>query len=200
MRGPARVLGALGAAALVLAGVALAQEPPAPPVAAPPAPAPAESAATLPLPPEEPAPPVEPAPRAAATVAPEPEIPPPPPPPLTRPRFASAVLQATDKITAETLRFEARVNEPVRFKGVVITVHACETTAADELVPDAIAHMDVFSQPESRPGRPALAPRQTFRGWMFAGSPAIHPFEHPVYDLWLIACRTPAPVASPGHA
>jgi hypothetical protein len=34
-----------------------------------------------------------------------------------------------------------------------------------------------------------------FRGWMFASSPGLHPVEHPLYDVWLIACKTPAPVA-----
>ena len=37
--------------------------------------------------------------------------PPPPPPPPVRPRFQVAVLQAVDKVTAETLRFEAKVGE-----------------------------------------------------------------------------------------
>ncbi len=192
---------AAAAAMLVLAGAALAQEAQPPPPATPPADASAAAAADLAPPPEEAAPPPpERAARAEPQAVEAPETPAPPPPPLPRPRFAAAVLQATDKITAETLRFEAKVNQPVRYKGVVITVHACETTAADEAVSDSIAHMEVSSQPEGRPGKPALAPRQVFRGWMFAGSPAIHPFEHPVYDLWVIACRTPAPAAAAGSA
>jgi hypothetical protein len=32
-----------------------------------------------------------------------------------------------------------------------------------------------------------------FRGWMFADMPGLHPFEHPVYDAWLIACKTASP-------
>ena len=98
-----------------------------------------------------------------------------------------------DKITAETLRFEAKVGEPVRYKGLVLTVRACETTAADETAPDNIAYLEVQSQPLNSPGHAAAPPRQVFRGWMFANSPALHPFEHPIYDVWLIACRTAAP-------
>ena len=26
-----------------------------------------------------------------------------------------------------------------------------------------------------------------FNGWMFSSSPSIAPFDHPVYDIWLIA-------------
>ena len=203
-------LAALGAA---VAGLAMAQEittppktsapvkpaapatpttPPATPVATP-APAPLPPNAILAQAPvvstgDEPAP----KPAAAKTPAAEkpPEAPKPPPEPLKRPRFNAAIMQGVDKITAETLRFEAKVGEPVRYKGLILTVRACETTAADEGATDSIAHVDVQSQPEVLPGRVAAPPRQVFRGWMFASSPTLHPFEHPVYDLWLIACKT----------
>lgn len=112
--------------------------------------------------------------------------------PMKRPRFASAVLQAVDKTTAETLRFEAKVGEPVRYKGLVLTVHACEGAASDEGYTDSIAHVDVQAQPEALARQPA---RVVFRGWMFASSPGLHPVEHPLYDVWLIACKTPAPGA-----
>ena len=25
-------------------------------------------------------------------------------------------------------------------------------------------------------------------GWMFSSSPSIAPFDHPVYDIWLVGC------------
>ena len=28
-----------------------------------------------------------------------------------------------------------------------------------------------------------------FNGWMFSSSPSIAPFDHPVYDIWLINCN-----------
>jgi len=27
-----------------------------------------------------------------------------------------------------------------------------------------------------------------FNGWMFSSSPSIAPFDHPVYDIWLVSC------------
>ena len=27
-----------------------------------------------------------------------------------------------------------------------------------------------------------------FNGWMFSSSPSIAPFDHPVYDIWLVKC------------
>lgn len=117
------------------------------------------------------------------------------PDPIKRPRYGSAILQAVDKVTAETLRFEAKVGQPVRFKGLVVTVSACETTAPSEDVPDSIAHLTVLSQPE---GMTTAAAREAYRGWMYANAPAVHPFGHPVYDLWLIACKITSPPAAPG--
>ncbi len=170
---------------------------PTAPASAPPAPSTAPPSAASPA-----APPVATsaaAPDETAPTSPEaakaPEPPKPAPEPLKRPRFNAAILQGVDKITAETLRFEVKVGQPVRYKGLILTVHACETTAADEAITDSIAHVDVQSQPEVLPGRVAAAPRQVFRGWMFASSPTLHPFEHPIYDLWLIACKTAAPGA-----
>ncbi len=185
------------------AGLASAQEQPPARPASPPAPAaaPSPGAPTVPLMPPSalspeivaPGPPVQAdaAPRPAAPKT--PDAPTPPPEPLKRPRFSAAILQGVDKITAETLRFEAKVGEPVRYKGLILTVRACETTAADENINDSIAYVEVQSQPEVLAGRAVAPPRQIYKGWMFASSPTLHPVEHPIYDLWLIACKTAAP-------
>ena len=117
----------------------------------------------------------------------------PPAEPDKRPRRNAAVLQALDKVTAETLRFEADVGQPVRYKDLVFTVHACEENAPDEAQPGAYAHLEIDSQPKPPPGQPAPPARQLFKGWMFSNAPGVHPFEHPVYDAWLIACKTAAP-------
>lgn len=115
--------------------------------------------------------------------------------PMKRPRYAVAVLQALDKVTAETVRFEAPVNQPVRYKTLIFTVHACETTAPDENGSDAIAHMEIDNQPQAPAGAAQPPARQVFKGWMFASSPGLDPVQHPIYDAWLIACKTATPAA-----
>lgn len=114
--------------------------------------------------------------------------------PMRRPRYAVAVIQALDKVTAETVRFEAPVNRPVRYKTLIFTVHACETTAPDEDQSDAAAHIDILSQAKT-PTQETAPAREVFRGWMFASAPGLHLFQHPVYDVWLIACKTASPSA-----
>jgi len=115
--------------------------------------------------------------------------------PMKRPRYAVAVLQALDKVTAETVRFEAPVNQPVRYKTLIFTVRACETTAPDEAGSDAIAHVEIDNQPKGPDGAAPPPSRQVFRGWMFASSPGLNLFQHPIYDAWLIACKTDSPAA-----
>jgi hypothetical protein len=117
----------------------------------------------------------------------------PPEVPVRRARYDVAVIQAIDKVTAETLRFEAAVGRPVRYKSLVFTVRACERSAPDEPVNDSVVYMTVQSQPKPPPGKPTPPPRQAFRGWMYASSPGLHPLEHPVYDAWLITCRAAGP-------
>ncbi|MFI4973398.1 MAG: DUF2155 domain-containing protein [Caulobacterales bacterium] len=110
-------------------------------------------------------------------------------------RSPSAILEALDKVTAETLRFEAPVNQPVRYKTLIFTVRACETTGAGDPEPLASAYVVVESQPAALPGRAPPPRKPVYHGWMYANAPSLHPLEHPVYDAWLVACKATPPAA-----
>lgn len=109
--------------------------------------------------------------------------------PARRQRRRVAIIEAIDKITAESMRFEVEVGgRPVRFqKTLIFTAKACEVSAADEQVSDAVAYMEVTLQP--RGVIQVSEPRQIFRGWMFASAPAISGLQHPVYDAWVVGCK-----------
>jgi len=196
-----RALALLAGTALVFAAGLGTAQPAAPtPPSAPAAPAPAAA-------PEE-APPQEAAPPAPVLVPPisEKEIEPAPPSPAAsakpaapprRTRYDVAVLQALDKVTAESLVFAAPVGKPIRYKGLIFTVRACERSTPDEPVADSIAYLTIDSQPRTDPGMPAPLVRQVFKGWMYASSPGLHPLQHPVYDAWVISCRAAAPSSLP---
>ncbi|MDO8901309.1 MAG: DUF2155 domain-containing protein [Phenylobacterium sp.] len=192
---PARlIVVGLSAAGLVAGGAVLAQTAPEAPAAAAPVAPPPAAQAELPmqLPPPEPVPDLEPEPPRPRAAQP-PEPPSEPKPPMKRARYGVAIIQALDKVSAETIRFEAPVGQPIRYKSLVFTVRACELAAPDERAPDAMAYMTIDSQPRPVAGRPTPPPRQTFRGWMYAGAPGLNPLEHPVYDAWLITCRAETP-------
>ena len=109
--------------------------------------------------------------------------------PSRRQRRRVAIVEAVDKITAESMRFEVEVGgRPVRFQRTLIfTARACEVSAPDEQVSDAVAYLEVSLQP--RGVIQVGEPRQIFRGWMFASSPAVSGLQHPIYDAWIVGCK-----------
>jgi hypothetical protein len=109
--------------------------------------------------------------------------------PARRQRRRVAIVEAIDKITAESMRFEVEVGgRPVRFQRTLIfTARACEVSAPGELVSDSVAYLEVSLQP--RGVIQVNEPRQIFRGWMFASSPAVSGLQHPIYDAWVVGCK-----------
>jgi hypothetical protein len=109
--------------------------------------------------------------------------------PAPRQRRRVAIVEAIDKTTAERMRFEVVVGgRPVRFNGsLIFTARACEVTAPNEQVNDAIAYLDITLQPK---GAAVPTPaRQLFKGWMFASTPAVSGLQHPIYDAWVVGCK-----------
>ena len=106
---------------------------------------------------------------------------------------AIAVLQGLDKITARISTFEAPLNEAVTFGSLAIVARACYKTPPVE-PPESAAFLEID---DARPGRPRVP---LFTGWMYASSPAISALEHPVYDVWVVDCRTDAPVPQGSQA
>jgi hypothetical protein len=119
-------------------------------------------------------------------------------PPVVGPkpvRSPAAVLQALDKVTAETMRFAAPVGQPVRYNNLVFVVKACESTGLGGPSPQESAYVVIDVAPLAAEGIAAPPPRQVFKGWMFANSPGLNPFQHPTYDAWLITCMAATPPA-----
>lgn len=93
-----------------------------------------------------------------------------------------AELQALDKVTARITILKARLNQPITFGTLRITVKACNARPPEE-VPDAAAWLQVDETREGSENRPV------FQGWMFANAPGVAMLEHPVYDLRVLQCR-----------
>lgn len=105
-----------------------------------------------------------------------------------------AVLQGMDKVTARVSTIRVAINDTVRFGSLEITAYHCDKRPPVE-TPESAAFLDIR---EARPGEP---PAETFRGWMFASSPALSAMEHPVYDVWVLDCEKSlvnAPASRPG--
>ena len=97
-----------------------------------------------------------------------------------------AVLRALDKVTARVEEIEVQAEKPYKFGTIFITVHSCRVTTPEEQ-PETAAFLEVS---EFKTGENEVT---SFKGWMFASSPALSAMEHPVYDLWVIGCKDNAP-------
>jgi len=98
-------------------------------------------------------------------------------------KFDTAVLQGLDKVTARVSTFSAPIGVTVRFGTLEIIARVCDKRPPEE-TPESAAFLDVS---EARPGEPTVS---VYRGWMFASSPALSAMEHPVYDVWVLDCKT----------
>ena len=115
-----------------------------------------------------------------AAAPPVPTGPPPTPP--------NAVLEmmALDKITGKPTQITAPLNRPVEFATLTITARYCYSTPPSE-TPETTAFVQIDDR---RPDKPE---RRVFSGWMYASSPSLNGMDHPLYDVWVISCRTSAP-------
>ncbi|MGE5148006.1 MAG: DUF2155 domain-containing protein [Candidatus Eiseniibacteriota bacterium] len=95
----------------------------------------------------------------------------------------TAVLQGLDKITARISTIEAPLDQEVSFGDLRIVVRACQKRPPEE-PPESAAFLEIREAKQG--GKPTLL----FSGWMFASSPAVSALDHPVYDVWVLDCKT----------
>ena len=97
-----------------------------------------------------------------------------------------AVLRALEKVTARISDLEAPLDEVVPFHSLAIKVRTCNKRPPEE-TPETSAFVEIDEQ------KPSGETVRVFSGWMFASSPGLNALEHPVYDVWVIDCKTSAP-------
>jgi hypothetical protein len=96
------------------------------------------------------------------------------------------VLGGLDKIAARTAKFEVNLGKAIDYNTLRITAHSCKTRPPEE-PPESAAFLDI----EER--RPDGTQEKLFSGWMFASSPALNALAHPIYDVWVVSCKTAKP-------
>lgn len=102
-----------------------------------------------------------------------------------------ATLAGLDKITGRITRFDVYIDETVLFGALEITPRACYNRPAT----DTVQRTSVFLEVDQRSLDGTT--KRIFTGWMFADSPALSAVDHPVYDVWLIECKTSTSVPPP---
>nr|WP_315924484.1 DUF2155 domain-containing protein [Mesorhizobium sp. SP-1A] len=98
-----------------------------------------------------------------------------------------------DKITGRIITFDVYINETVQFGALQVTPRICYSRpGAEEPKTDSFVEVDEITLDRKI--------RRIFTGWMFAESPGLNAVEHPVYDVWLKACKQKSDVPAPGSA
>ncbi|MGB5078964.1 MAG: DUF2155 domain-containing protein [Sphingorhabdus sp.] len=100
-----------------------------------------------------------------------------------------AVLGLLNKRNGQTRDIELKPGEAIRFGKVVVRLRACEKTAPWETYPDQGAFVQLIVR-ERPPGTTDPEKwHQVFSGWLFKENPAANVVEHPIYDVWVKACK-----------
>jgi len=102
------------------------------------------------------------------------------------PSKPTLMMRGLDKITGRAFDIVAPLNTPVKFATLTVTARYCYSTPASE-TPETAAFVQIE---DARPDKPV---HSVFSGWMYASSPGLNAMQHPLYDVWVIFCRTNAP-------
>ncbi len=95
-----------------------------------------------------------------------------------------------DKITGRIITFDVYIDETVQFGALQVTPRICNFRPEEES-PGTTTFVEVDEITLDR------KIRRIFTGWMFAESPGLSAVEHPVYDVWLKACKAKSDVPPP---
>ena len=91
-------------------------------------------------------------------------------------------LKILDKISSKNTLVKLTNGELVKFKDLSIKSLKCKNSEFDDN-PEITAYIQVKDLTDENNNEVFV-----FNGWMFSSSPSITPFDHPVYDVWLVNC------------
>jgi len=91
-------------------------------------------------------------------------------------------LKILDKISSKNTLLKLKNGDLVKFKDLSIKSLKCKNSEFDDN-PEITAYIQVKDLTNENNNEVFV-----FNGWMFSSSPSIAPFDHPVYDVWLINC------------
>ena len=91
-------------------------------------------------------------------------------------------IKILDKISSKNTLLKLKNGDLVTFKDLSIKSLKCKNSEFDDN-PEITAYIQVTDINNSNNDEVFV-----FNGWMFSSSPSITPFDHPVYDIWLVNC------------
>ena len=91
-------------------------------------------------------------------------------------------IKILDKISSKNTSLKLENGQLLKFKELSIQSLKCKNSEFDDN-PEITAYIQVRDLSNQNNDEVFV-----FNGWMFSSSPSITPFDHPIYDVWLVKC------------
>ena len=91
-------------------------------------------------------------------------------------------IKVLDKISSKNILVKLKNGKEIKHKDLLIKSIKCKNSEFDDN-PEITAYIQVKDLTTKNKDEVFI-----FNGWMFSSSPSIAPFDHPVYDIWLVSC------------
>ena len=91
-------------------------------------------------------------------------------------------IKILDKVSSKNNLLKIKIGEEEKFKNITIKPLRCKNSEFDDN-PEITAYLQVKDLTNKNKDEVFV-----FNGWTFSSSPTMNPFDHPVYDIWLISC------------
>ena len=91
-------------------------------------------------------------------------------------------IKVLDKISSKNTLIKLKNGEPIKYKDLLIKSLKCTNSEFDDN-PEITAYIQAKDLTIENKDEVFI-----FNGWMFSSSPSITPFDHAVYDIWLVDC------------
>ena len=91
-------------------------------------------------------------------------------------------MKILDKVSSKTNLLKIKIGEEKKFQNLLIKSLKCKNSEFDDN-PEITAYIQVKDLTNQNNNEVFI-----FNGWTFSSSPAVNPFDHPVYDIWLTKC------------
>ena len=91
-------------------------------------------------------------------------------------------IKVLDKISSKNILVKLKNGYETQHKDLAIKSMKCKNSEFDDN-PEITAYIQVKDLSNKNKDDVFV-----FNGWMFSSSPSIAPFDHPVYDIWLVKC------------
>ena len=91
-------------------------------------------------------------------------------------------IKILDKVSSKNNVLKIKIGEEQKFKNLLIKSLKCKNSEFDDN-PEITAYLQVKDLSNVNNDEVFV-----FNGWTFSSSPAVKPFDHPVYDIWLTKC------------